>query len=506
MKRMVAAVLALCVLLCGCGVIRENNRPGAIVSTSVLDMGDNEDTGRVVTPAVYFLNGSSRTLTAEPRRLIVATGTNPAEVAVEALLEGPTGSSELTAVAPEGMTLEYIEYSRVVANVYLSYEGTPMDPQTQYILELAIANTVTDILGAEYICIFLNGLQAGFQGAPSAPLKKQSGNVDDAWRSASAKADASRAIFAAQDEALPETSVPEVSAPAQPAATAVELQTVLYYISADGGYLLPEVHTVEYPPDGGVQALIAELQKTPNNAALMKSPISEDVKLLDAALTDGEDGLTLSLNFSRRVDTNVQQSALSYAALIYTLTGFIPDVETVQISIGGVPLGAVDGVTGLSDGLQRSDFIGYIGSSAPLYFADKKSDLLIEVSRSMEQGETWSARARVLELLKGPLQGEGTSIWPVMPTGATEADIISVDVYGDTAYLNLSQHFKDACAGLSARSEMLLVYAMVNTVTAMDGVSKVQFLIEGRQTQTLAGTLCLADPFLKNYGLIKKSG
>ena len=124
----------------------------------------------------------------------------------------------------------------------------------------------------------------------------------------------------------------------------------------------------------------------------------------------------------------------------------------------------------------------------------------------MEQGKTWSARARVLEMLKGPLQGDGDNVWPVMPPGVTEQDVLSVDVYADTAYVNLSQHFKDACATMSAKTEMLLVYAIVNTITAMDGVSKVQFLIEGTQTQQLAGTLCLADPFLKNYGIIKKTG
>ncbi len=124
----------------------------------------------------------------------------------------------------------------------------------------------------------------------------------------------------------------------------------------------------------------------------------------------------------------------------------------------------------------------------------------------MEQGKTWSARARVLELLKGPLQGDGDDVLPVKPPGVTADDILSVDVYGDTAYVNLSQNFKDACAGMSAKTEMLLVYAIVNTITAMDGIGKVQFLIEGQQTQALAGTLCLADPFLKNYGIIKNTG
>jgi spore germination protein GerM len=153
--------------------------------------------------------------------------------------------------------------------------------------------------------------------------------------------------------------------------------------------------------------------------------------------------------------------------------------------------------------MQRSDYLGFIGSSAPLYFEDKNSDLLLEVSRSMEQAKTWNARERLLELLKGPLVGEEDAN-PIMLQGITESDIISVDVYGDTAYVNLSEGFKDACAHLIPKSEMLLVYSIVDTITSMDGISKVQFLIEGKQTETLAGSLCLSNPFIRNYGIIKQ--
>ena len=45
MKRIVAALLA-CVMLSGCGVISETDKTGAYVSTSVLDMSANENTGR----------------------------------------------------------------------------------------------------------------------------------------------------------------------------------------------------------------------------------------------------------------------------------------------------------------------------------------------------------------------------------------------------------------------------------------------------------------------------
>lgn len=511
MKKMLAAVLAAGLLLSGCGVISDNNQTGAYVSTSVLDMSQNEYTGRVLTSAVYFYNETSKTLTAELRNLIVETDTNPAEAAVGALLEGPYESSGLKGVAPTGMKLDFIEFSRQVANIYLLYDGEPMAQEDEYVLELAIANTVTDLLGATYICVFINGFRTGISGEPGAPLKKQTGSVEEAWRQVSALYADGQPLITNVTE-LPEGEnllEPEPTASAPSTQTAgpveIELQTVLYYISADGGYLLPEVHSVEYTQGQVVEALISELKKNPNNTLLMKSPLPDDVELLSWSLTDTTDGRVLALDFSKLANLGAADAVLSYAAVIYTLTGFIPGVETVSLSIAGKPITSIEGLNRLYDGIQRSDFVGYIGSSAPLYFADTKSDLLLEVSRSMEQQKTWSARARVLEMLKGPLEGDGDNVWPVMPLGVTEQDILSVDVYGDTAYVNLSQHFKDACANMSAKTEMLLIYAIVNTITAMDGVSKVQFLIEGKQIQQLSGTLCLADPFLKNIGIIKKS-
>lgn len=511
MKKVLAAVLAAGLLLSGCGVIRDNDQVGAYVSTSVLDMTQKGDTGRVLTSAaVYFYNDTSKTLTAEPRKLIVETDTNPAEVAVEKLLEGPAESSGLKSVAPFGIKLDYIEFSRQVANVYLLYDGEPMGAREEYILKLAIANTVTDILGAAYICVFINGMQTGIAGEPTAPLKKQTGSVDAAWATASAPYTEGKSILTAVETTPDESAPPQPGESAPPTESAVpvelELQTVLYYLSADGGYLLPEVHTIRYTQGHVIEALVAELKKNPNNTALMKSPLPNDAELLSSSLTDTDGGRLLTLDFSKIADLGASDAVLSYAAVIYTLTGFVPGIDTVALSVAGQPVTWIEGMNRLYDGIQRSDFVGYIGSSAPLYFADKNSDLLLEVSRSMEQEKTWSARARVLEMLKGPLQGDGENVWPVMPPGVTADDILSVDVYGDTAYVNLSQHFKDVCANMSPKTEMLLVYAIVNTITAMDGVSKVQFLIESQQIQELAGTLCMADPFLKNYGIIKKSG
>ncbi|MDD5016836.1 MAG: GerMN domain-containing protein [Eubacteriales bacterium] len=507
MKRFVSAVLAICFVFCGCGVIKENSEIGAYVPVSELDMSNNEYQGRVEKSAVYFLNPSG-TLTAELRTIVIGQDTNPAAVAVEELLEGPS-NDDLESVAPEGMILDFIEYSRDVANVYLLYDGETMQEKERYILELALANTITDLLGATYISVFYNGVQMGYYGAPCAPNKKQTGSIEDAWLQASAAYQLEVPVIEDETAQPSQTTDPgQTDENIEPEPIVNKITTVLYFISADGGYILPEVRDVEYIDDDYIGTLIDELQKGPQNTSAMTSPLADDIELLEVPVltATGDGAYTLTLNFSELPtqydDSDEEDAILSYAALIYTITGFVPDIINIDIYVKGTQITSVAG-TDMADGLQRDDYTGYIGSSAPLYFADTDSDLLLEVARSMEQGQIWSAKARVLEILKGPLSGDGDNARPVMPTGTTQADILSVDVYKDTAYVDLSQNFKDACAGFSAKSEMLLVYSIVNTVTAMDGITKVQFLVEGGQIETLAGYLCLADPFLKNYGIIK---
>ncbi len=526
MKKMICYALAACLLLSGCGVISDSNSTGTKVPTSVLDLSELSESGRMDTYAIYFLNSSNNTLTAEPRKLNIKQDTNPAITAVEALLAGPSNDS-VAGVAKIGMTLDYIEFSNEAANVYINYYGGLMQSEEAYILEQAIANTVTDILGDTSICVFYNGIRRGFDGYPAAPLKKQVGNVHDAYTNAYAKYVPQQLnMNNGPEEAKPtdeQTVLPSIgSTPTghttqnslmQNEPAVAEIPTVLYFVAASGDYILPEVRTVKYVPghfegeeyvDGNyIEAVIEELRKGPQNTAVLESPLLSESKLTTSPLkiANGSAAYDLSLMFSDLPSGTGKEALLSYAAIIYSITGLVPGIEDVNLYVRGTQV-----TGGSAGGSKRNDYFGCLGSSAPVYFEDENSDLLLEVSRSMEQGQIWSARARLLELMRGPQKGDSESVEAVMPTGSSEADILAVNVDNDTAYINLSENFKNACKGLSERSEMLLVFAMVNTVTALDGISKVQFLVEGKQVDTLAGHLCLSDPFLKNYGIIKNGG
>lgn len=508
MKKTIGLILAACLLLTGCGVIRDRHDIGEEVPTSILDLNGLEYYGRVEKSAVYFLNDTNHTLMAELRTLVVDQDTNPATVAVRELLKG-TSNNSLLSVAPAGMSLDSLEFSKDVANVYLKYDGEPIQAKQAYILEQAIANTVTDILGPVSVCVFYNGIRAGLAGYPFPPLKKQIGNIEDAWTSASSLYNSENKAAIEINNTVEKTPAAEDQEEAKPKTT--DIATVLYFVAADGDFILPEVRTVKYTEDQYIEGLIQELKNGPRNTASMRSPLIVDIELSQPPVLNDAGGgkRNMELYFKKspvQVGYSDSSGALvSYAALIYTITGLVPNIKTVDIFVAGNRVITVDDKGWFYDGMERADYFGFIGSSAPVYFGDKTSDLLLEVKRSMEQGKTWSARARVLEVLKGPLEGDGDNVWPVMPPGVTEDDILSVDVYNDTAYVNLSAHFKDACNGLTSKSEMLLIYSIVNTITAMDGINKVQFIVEGKQIDKLAGYLCLSDPFLRNYGIIKSA-
>ena len=196
-------MIAVCFLMAGCSVIRQTDETGESVPVSVIDLPSDEQPYRVQKGAVYFYNKTSDTLSAEIRNLVIGQDENPARAAVEALLEGPSEGSGFVAVAPEGMELDFIEFTGSVANVYLKYSGEDLEPLQKYTLELAVTNTVTDILGAKYVCIFYNEEYTGFSGANSAPLEKHSGSVQEAYNQTSAKY-----IGALEPQATPQDEQP----------------------------------------------------------------------------------------------------------------------------------------------------------------------------------------------------------------------------------------------------------------------------------------------------------
>ena len=100
MRKLIFGLVAFCLILGGCGVIKEVDEVGEHVPVSKIEIQDSESRFRVQKTAVYFYNEASDTLTAEIRRLVIGQDENPAKAAVEALLVGPNPEGDLLGVAP----------------------------------------------------------------------------------------------------------------------------------------------------------------------------------------------------------------------------------------------------------------------------------------------------------------------------------------------------------------------------------------------------------------------
>ena len=125
-----------------------------------------------------------------------------------------------------------------------------------------------------------------------------------------------------------------------------------------------------------------------------------------------------------------------------------------------------------------------------LYFKHRYSDYLVpEVRTAVRNKQSWE-QLIVEELLKGPSQHDRVAI---MPPGVRVLDVTSKD---DTVFVNLSQEFtedinltsipgkedipEDMKDEVQAEMKLLGIYSIVNSLTELEGVEQVRFLVENR--------------------------
>ena len=91
----------------------------------------------------------------------------------------------------------------------------------------------------------------------------------------------------------------------------------------------------------------------------------------------------------------------------------------------------------------------------------------------------------------------------VFPEGIAQEDILGVSVENRTAVVNLSGRFYSRCQSLTTQQERLLIYAMVNTLSELEHVGAVSFLVEGEQIESLSQNIYLRTALMPDPGLVQ---
>ena len=148
---------------------------------------------------------------------------------------------------------------------------------------------------------------------------------------------------------------------------------------------------------------------------------------------------------------------------------------------GGVYEGADEPVNFQNGVMRRSDFSHFLLSNCTLYFSDGAGHLTA-VQRPIPYYETRSARYLINCLMQGPQPCDNApGIQTVLPDTLGDADVLGLGLSGTPLLLNLSQHAAADMAQVEPASERLMVYALVNTLTELRGVSGVCFFFAGAQ-------------------------
>lgn len=455
----------------------------------VVDMVLGENTGDYYTEIeLYYESGNGIELSTVTRTVYVEKGSNIIETALEELFM-PAGT-EFTSPMPGEAAIRSIEYGCGLVTVDLSVNIAGLHDEGELISVMtAISNTLTNIEGVEKVNILVNSRSEDICGIPTGLFSASDASTSAIW-----------ANYQAESTNLLESEIP------------ISRSVALYFPSANGQWLLPDIRMVYFSDEAYADELINELIiGTASEFPYMNfltggiSMLTEDARMF--VTSSGERVLEISLS-STLSDYLMLQGIPEWqaaGAITMTMCSFVPELDAVRLNIGNETIDRLN-IRGVyhdfKDGLmRRDDFSMYSGSVSTLYFADE-NDKLKKVSRSISSERALSAYTLITQLISGPSSVD-TDVSGTMPAGVTAKDILGIKINDGTAYVNLTSNFYRLCQMLNCDEERILIYSIVNTLCTLPGISSVQFLIEGEHIETLAGNICLMHELLPNPGLIQ---
>lgn len=273
--------------------------------------------------------------------------------------------------------------------------------------------------------------------------------------------------------------------------TSEETKVEFYYMMSDGKMKPIERNIKSGVPKEMVDEILVLLKEGPKTDGATAS-IPEDVEFLFAEIEEDTAVVNVSSGYYHLQGV---EEVICRSSIVWTLTS-LDFVENVKILVEGQPLtnkegeerGVMNRQNILIDSVVSAETTEY--AILKLYFANADGTDLVVEERVVEVNANQAREKTILEqLIAGPLNKEYKSVIPA------ETKIRDVTTTSDgTCYVNLSQEFVTKQSG-GLEGEALTVYSIVNSLCELDGVDKVQFLIEGQKQDEYKGKLDFKTPF-----------
>ena len=131
-----------------------------------------------------------------------------------------------------------------------------------------------------------------------------------------------------------------------------------------------------------------------------------------------------------------------------------------------------------------------------LYFASKDGTKLVKENRTVHYSSNISMEKLIMEqLIDGPRKSAHLA---TMPSGTK---LITVSVVEGVCYVNLGESFRNQNAEVN---EEIVLYSIVNSLTELPGVSKVQISVNGSTDGKLRYTYDLSKMYERKLDYLKE--
>ena len=500
-RKIICLLAALCMTVTMSGCVRKGNEeqtpsptlPPAAASWAAPD-GD-----RVIREPgdyLYYLpeEGESRLVTHSihlEEASLNDTVTALAEAVLKAASEGGAVSAqrELTLARSRNM-----EISSGICTINLSSSALLLSSADYYKVSLALATTLCRLEEIKYVNVLTANQSVALDSAGILAMGSLSGhageNLTVLWEQAEAR------------------RTPQGG---NPGATPLDAQATIYYPLTEGRGIACESRRVSFEGQSAGQ-LASALMDAMSSAVKNRIGSADTPDLweymvhepVSSELEEGGKLITLSFRggMQELADGWNTDIACLAAAITWTLTTFVPGTAAVCFRVGDKPVTELKSDrfrvdTVLGGLMRRSIFEPFLTGSTAVFF--EANGKLIRVEKPVQRESADSPRTQLNALLQGPDRLEKEKgITSPLPPEIREDDLLGIAAEGDTVLVNLSSRFREAIGAQGPEKEMLLCYAMVNTLCVNTGKKRVCFFFEGVQQEWIAGEIYWAGEFLFN--------
>ena len=230
-----------------------------------------------------------------------------------------------------------------------------------------------------------------------------------------------------------------------------------------------------------IEEMLEQVKTVPKNSEFV-SAVNEDVGFLDFDYDKENKAVKINLSPSYYNISNID-ALFTRAAVVWSITS-LNFADKVEFMVNDEPLldseGKIFGYMDRNNTVISSNIQPYNTEkrTVVLYFPEKKGLGLIAETRYIEMKQNIALEYQIVEqLIEGPKNDLCTAAIP------KDTKIRNIETKEGTCYVDLSAEFVPS--GNYDTNETFTIYSIVNSLTELSYIRKVQFLIEGKKTDTL---------------------